>query len=490
MPRQKRRFTAKSAEVKTQINAHPTPLVSSRAVQSLSFAQYNGPITRSRTASERAQQHGIDSLPLEVLSTIFIFTLASDEGIVKRTSDGWTNPLPLCAVSSLWRTLALATPKLWSRVFVYVPDLKSKAMAKSKARLGPWIKRSGSLPLTLFICYCGVYNQSPIENSVTVVKVLNRYASRWETLYVQYPNEFPEPRESLLAELAHVDKWSSLQRMYGVKPQDTSTYTQLTHLQFYRHLSRVSYAEVVGILRGCPRLVWLSLLIEVAQEFINVPVSPIILHDLTFVSFSANHPPTIFQLVSLPSLRELVCRETWHGHLFMEPGSLRSLLSLLTRSACTLDKLEIHGTNSPPGDLIQLLTHRSCNFLTLLGICYYGSYDVPVDDEVLRTLTLHRDNSACTHLKSLSLHCRVAQCSRSALLKMVESRIGSCTASQPQDGLVCLQIELPDSRQMLDEVIKSGETVEYESQYSFPRVLFQRRGFRGNVPLLHDFFGT
>jgi hypothetical protein len=55
---------------------------------------------------------------------------------------------PLCAVSSLWRTLALATPKLWSRVFVYVPD-----KSKSKAQLVPWIKRSGSLPLTLFIWY-------------------------------------------------------------------------------------------------------------------------------------------------------------------------------------------------------------------------------------------------------------------------------------------------------------------------------------------------
>jgi hypothetical protein len=151
------------------------------------------------------------------------------------------------------------------------------------------------------------------------------------------------------------------------------------------------------------------------------PASPIILHDLSFVSFSANNLSTIFQLVSLPSLRELVCSQT---HPFTERRSLRSLLSLLTRSACTLDKLEIHGMHSLPDDLVQVLTHRSCNFLTSLGICHYVSYDgVPVNDEVLRTLTLHHDNSACTHLKFLLLNCRAAQCSQSALLRMVESRM-------------------------------------------------------------------
>jgi hypothetical protein len=472
MPRRKHR---------TQINAHPMP---SHAVQSSSFARYNGPITRSRTVAE---QHSIYSLPFEVLSTIFVLTLASDEQIVQRSSAVWTNPLPLCAVSPLWRTLALATPKLWSRVFVYVPDDKSKAMARSKARLGPWIKRSGSLPLTLFICYCSLpyWNWPSIENSV--VKVLKRYASRWETLYVQYPKEIGALRRGDPLALLRVDKWSSLQRMYDVRPHDTVTYAQLTHLQFHRHCA-VSYAQVAGIFRGCPRLVWLSLLINVAQEFINIPESPIILHDLSFVSFSANHFPTIYQLVSLPSLRELVCTQQGHS----ETASLSSLRSLLTRSACTLDKLEIRGIGTVPGDLVPLLTHRSCHFLTSLGI--YHSYGVAlVDDEVLQTLTLHHGNSACTHLRFLLLHCRL--CSQSALLKMVESRIGSCTTSQPQDGLLYLQVEKyyepPDSesQKRQDEIIERSE-MEYESQNINRSFGLRRRGFRGNVPALHDFFGT
>jgi hypothetical protein len=471
MPPRKHRSTAKSP-VKTQINNRPT--VPLRTIQSSSVARYNGPITRSRTARSLAS---IDSLPFEVLSTIFILTLASNEEIVKRSSAGWTNPLPLCAVSSLWRTLALATPKLWSRVFVYVPDDKSKGMA---TRLVPWIKRSGSLPLTLFIRYCRPYRSgSKIGNSV--VKILNRYASRWEALYVQLP-QYVFVGNSL--ELIRLHEWSSLQRMYGVKPYVTVTCAQLTHLHFSRH-SSVSYAQVVHIFKGCPRLVWLSLF-HVAPHFItNVPASPIILHDLSFVSFSANNLSAIFQLVSLPSLRELFCRQR---QSFTERRSLRSLLSLLTRSACTLDKLEIRGMNYLPADLVQCLTHRSCHFLTSLGIYNYVPYDnVPVNDEVLRTLTLRHDNSACTHLKFLSLNCP-AQCSQSAFLRMVESRISSCTTSQLQDGLLHLQIENYreplNSQQRLDEVIKRSE-MEYESRET---VRLWRRGFRGDVPTLHDFF--
>jgi hypothetical protein len=492
MPPRKHRSTAK-APVKTQINAHHTPPVPTRAVHSSSFARYNGPITRSRTARSLAdapiKQHGMDSLPFEVLSTIFILTLATDEEIVKRSSVGWTDPLPLCAVSSLWRTLALATPRLWSRVFVYVPDDMSKAIKSEE--LVPWIERSGTLPLTLFIWhYRSYWDASGIGSSV--VKVLNRYASRWETLYVQYTNMFSEPRGNPL-ELVRLDKWSSLQRMHDIKPHDTITCAQLTHLQIYRH-SRVSYAQVVHIFKGCPKLVWLSLVIHVAPELINVPASPIMLHDLSFASIWANHLSPIFQLVYLPSLRELVCRQIYAP---TATGSLRSLLSLLTGSACTLHKLEIHGLQSLPGNLVQLLIHKSCNFLTSLGICDYVSNPndgVPVNDKVLRILTLHHDHTVCTRLKFLSLHCQAAQCSQSALLKLVESRIGSCATSQPQDGLLYLHIENNREREplysqkRLYEVITRSE-MEYESR-DYGGLRLRRRGFRGNLPVLHDFFGT
>ena len=108
-------------------------------------AQYNGPITRSRATRSRASIH---TLPLEVLSTIFIL-VASDKQILAPI---WKDPLPLCAVSSLWRSIALATPQLWQRISVRKSI--SRATVKSEAKeLVLWIKRSELLPLTLVIWY-------------------------------------------------------------------------------------------------------------------------------------------------------------------------------------------------------------------------------------------------------------------------------------------------------------------------------------------------
>ena len=98
-----------------------------------------------------------------------------------------------------------------------------------------------------------------------------------------------------------LEKWSSLQRMYGVGPHETIPWAQLTHLKLYCP----NYARAVDIFQGCRKLVWLSLPIIAAPPSFNMPASPIILHDLSFLSFSTTHLSAIIQLVSLPSLREI-----------------------------------------------------------------------------------------------------------------------------------------------------------------------------------------
>jgi hypothetical protein len=192
-------------------------------MQSECPAQYNG--TRSFTARACAGvliKPRIHSLPLEILSAIFVLSLASDKKIVecspswtqRNPPPPWRGPLTLCAVSLLWRSIALATPQLWQQVFVHVPcsDMP-RVMAKSKAQeLIPWIERSGSLPLTLFI------RQSTIsfQELDAIIEVLDCYASRWETLCFEN-----EGNSNLLDFVRRPDKWSSLRRMYGVRSCNT-----------------------------------------------------------------------------------------------------------------------------------------------------------------------------------------------------------------------------------------------------------------------------
>ncbi|KAF8714213.1 hypothetical protein AX14_012871 [Amanita brunnescens Koide BX004] len=448
MPRLRRR---------SKLSGHSTPPL--HAVESPCAAQYDGPI--STTMSRMTPRSRAHTLPLEVLSMIFILALASDEQIVEESLSlwppKWGNPLPLCAVSSLWRSVALATPQLWQRVSLHIPQHISKVWAESKAEaLVPWIERSGSLPLILFIRYPSMSHQNESETSDSIVNVLNIYASRWETLYFRFGSQSFGRGWNPLA-LFRIDKWSSLQRLYtNVEPHETIPWAQLTHLMF---CNDVSYTQVVDIFKRCPKLVWLSLSIHVAPEFFDVSASPIILHDLSSVFFTINNLSAIIQWISLPSLREISVSKV--SPPATDLGSLKSLHSFLTRSSCTLDKLDMQGVIPPlPDDLVQILAHRSCDFLNSLTLCQsWLSHTLLINNEVLRRLTLHHDDSVCTHLKSLTLNCEALP----ALPDMVESRIGSHTSRLPEGALEMLHLRIKDfdPAQKVAEIIqRSGMECE------------------------------
>ena len=205
---------------------------------------------------------------------------------------------------------------------------KCTHIARSKAKgLVLWIERAGSLPLTLFFCHNRMYESA---SGNLIVKVLNRYVPRWETLYLHQRHKYSYfgTRWNPL-DMFCFEKWSSLQRMYGVSPHETIPWAQLTHLKLYCP----HYAQVADIFEGCRKLVWLSLPIIATPLSFNMPASPIGLHHLSFLSFSTKHVSAIIQLVSLPSLRAIsICDLS-----DLDRQSFDSLLRFFTRSACTLD---------------------------------------------------------------------------------------------------------------------------------------------------------
>lgn len=414
-------------------------------------AQYNVPSPRS-LADALIKPH-IDTLPSEILSTVFILFSTSGKQIDGRPI--WRDPLSLCAVSSLWRAVALATPHLWQQV--RLPRCMFRVMAESKAQeVALWIKRAGTLPLTLFIPHVSLSRAETVD---PIVKLLDCYASRWETVCFQdysYLN---------LLKFFRPEKWSSLRCMYGVMSCDSiNQWEQLTHLHI---CNRVDSSLVVDIFKGCPRLVWLSLNIHIILESPDVPAPPIILPDLSFLSLSSTDLSAILQSISSPSLREISVRNT--SVYPTDLGSLKSLLHFLTRSACTLNKLCMRSVPPRPNDLIQILAHRSCHSLTSLTLSQW-SFDhksLLISNGVLRRLTLRRDDSICTHLKYLLLD---SPTSLAALPKMVESRICSDTGQLPEGRrLEELEVVLDNFEhgQELHEIVKRSG-MEYRFGVTHP----------------------
>ncbi len=382
-----------------------------------------------------AAPHPIYSLPLEILSQIFILTLHIDSAATaelhetSRHSERHLqifNPLVLCAVCSSWRSLAFSTPQLWQRVFIHFPASLEKAQAEKRAAdLIQWIERARLLPLALHIsCY---YHLDWISRHRVdpFLSVVDNYATRWESLYLQDAFKALQlgPSPTLPSTLFLFDDfWKVLTSLLYDEPTfENLPWAELTRLRNDHQIS------CERILVKSPKLVQLS---------ISVPSftfgGQIILHNLVTFSLGMGHASrNLLNRLSLPNLRDLFLKQ-------VSLADIQPLLDFFTRSSCSLSKLEVYGQDLPPDDLLNLLAHRSCDSLTSLKIlehCDPATSQLKrelVDDHVLRRLALHQNDSLCPHLNFLTIDC-ATECSLSALLKIVESRVGCLTDWQLSD---------------------------------------------------------
>ena len=434
-------------------------------------AGHNAPITRSRVLRPHSRPT-IHSLPLELLSEIFIFVLPTDQEIYTRLesydNEEWEliNPtLVFCAVCSSWRFLAFSTPRLWNRIHIHVPRNINEAQARRKAaNLVQWISRSRSLPLTLHVS--GHYNICSLAEKnaeALIISVINDYAARWESWYSQ---DF-----TLSSSSFRVNGWHSLRRLsYPCSDlvscaNEIVPWAHLTHLHIRDYMA---CQDATMIFMKCPKLVYLSIM--VFSSTIEQITVPIILQDLAIFylkpSAGAANLQTILRRLSLPSLHTFSISE-------ISSGDIESLSNLFTRSSCTLDRLDICAVNLTSRDYTDVLAHSSCDSLTSLSI---RPLHVPIDEEMLRRLTLRLNDTICSHLSSLTINYRIPASSFSAVLNMVKSRIGSRSVAgqvPAEPRLQYLQLNLKCFKKNLAEL----EEVGGRSGMEYSRKVLGRGGF-------------
>ncbi|KAF8324653.1 hypothetical protein F5887DRAFT_1086199 [Amanita rubescens] len=381
----------------------------------------------------------IHNLPLEVLTKIFPLVLPTDLELHKKShtmppNRRTLNPFLLCSICSMWRTLALATPQLWRRVFAYIPfeGPITNAIACLKADdLAQWIQRSGSLPLTLYLTH-GAYNK-PVQLDETgpiapIVDVLTRYATRWEAFYLQSPADNEPNLQTLSAfrlggwtSLRHVSLHEIYIKTPHIKIKPIIPWAQLTHLE----IGVASLHLTVNALRECRELTWLSISFFYETTRLGLSDPPLVLPNLVTLCLSTYDLAAVVNSISLPSLREMFISQ-----LIPREDGVESLLGFLTRSACALDKLEIQGYIFTEGNLVtHVLAHQSCNSLISLSI-HRCSRSLPekchlIEDEFFDRLSLYHNKPLCPRLRFLVLERYRLEdaASSAALLEMVKSRI-------------------------------------------------------------------
>ncbi len=127
----------------------------------------------------------IKQIPREILAEIFwnsMPEIASDQmpaQMLRRAA-----PLLPCSVCSSWRELALAMPELWSSVGIMIrnPDMDPSAAAHI---IDTWLKRSGTLPLTLNIGQLSLVYDNPRSRAKpalvkSILAAFYSHSSRWQ----------------------------------------------------------------------------------------------------------------------------------------------------------------------------------------------------------------------------------------------------------------------------------------------------------------------
>ena len=352
----------------------------------------NDPIAGCRdSCANDAAPRPIHSLPPETLSQIFIFTLDIDSAAaaelfeLSRHSERHLqifNPLVLCAVCSSWRSLAFATPQLWQSVYIHIPFILKKSLAEKRAAdLVQWIERSRSLPLSLHISW----DYHP-NDSQPIVSVLNNNAIRWETVCLRDRNPALQlrPPPTTPSTLFQADKWdmplfqiSIFSRPYYAPIH--FSWAEITHLQLH---DEILCENVEFFFMKSPKLVQLSISVASSFQWFG---SSMILHNLVTLSIKMSRGfGHLLNHLSLPFLRDMFINQ-------VSSEDFQPLLGCFTRSSCSLVKLEVHGLNLSPDDLLNVISHRSCNFLTSLKIfesCDFVPGGAFVDDGILRRLAL------------------------------------------------------------------------------------------------------
>ncbi|KAF9467561.1 hypothetical protein BDZ94DRAFT_1248416 [Collybia nuda] len=117
------------------------------------------------------------NLPTEILSTIFLHCADSDG--VLNSSNTIDMPLLLTKICSGWRSVAINTQSLWSRLFINIqPNSEHQATLAST-----WLERSGACPLQIYI----IWQTPPFLDSHPVLDIIIQHSYHWRSMFIYLP---------------------------------------------------------------------------------------------------------------------------------------------------------------------------------------------------------------------------------------------------------------------------------------------------------------
>ncbi|KAJ7161914.1 hypothetical protein C8R43DRAFT_1233475 [Mycena crocata] len=378
-------------------------------------------------------------LPHDIVQEIFLACLPTHRNAAMSSTEA---PLLLCAISSEWRALALATPMLWAALHVDLDFVLARSFRLSCLRA--WMARSAqcalSLSVSAYSASCGFILASLLSSSsrwrsITldiapplVATLKNVDAPRLEAIELR--GDAITPAASSLFRSKRIRSVHLSQRDLAQFMRDIPlAYEHLTHLCLLNNNEGdvESTGFILSILAKCPRLI--SFRFQVGPLSVNgqTPVEKISLPSLEIIDIcppfnsTAARLSNILDHLLMPELRTFRIPLT---SLAQSEDDTRFLASLVAGSP-KLETLHLGLTSVTRQPLFDAL--RSLRCLTTLHITEFCTmwWDEPVPDlpfakteDLLELLT---SEDVCPALQDVYL--ARANASRERVLMFAGTRI-------------------------------------------------------------------
>ena len=308
------------------------------------------------------------SLPPEILSEIFLYAGLSNLSS-KSDSSNVTVPLLLGKVCTAWRQIAWSMSELWSCIDIRVSRKRSDTQA---ALLREWLERSGHRPLSISLT--SENDEHSWRDALTPTAVISELASvcyKWQKIDLFLPEAWYECLSKIgnhLPLLTSVTVHPSANEFIP-RPMHVFSEAPLLHevsfSHYYLHDVSLPWGQLTKLKAKCISTDECLEAIQRSTQLVDchfedvyppedqfpLPSSPVVNQHLKILRVVLSTGTVIAPLLdrlTLPSLHSLEIS-------LAEQSVCETLITLVERSSCPLERVDLFGATVLEEDMISFL---------------------------------------------------------------------------------------------------------------------------------------
>ncbi|KAJ7623502.1 hypothetical protein FB45DRAFT_925825 [Roridomyces roridus] len=307
------------------------------------------------------------TLPSEVISTIFLFSLPDDEFIAPKPNEA---PLSLISICKRWRVIAVNTPAVWASLSIditWLPAMDDWIHPDEWIDLDEdeleyvygediflqWISRAKRMPLSIKIP-----KDSPVYDMDCLLQEIAELAAQWQNVCFFVDPDYVDLLFPVDSKFPMLRKFI-LDCAEGIYPPPTlEDATMLREICISGAATPISVARCIGIIEEGINLVDCSFFLTPDQPIALLPRVANLQHLALHEQAQTGAPllaMSVLRNLTLPALKNLALKFVNPGR--RPPVDITEFISFASRSSLQLESLTLCLMPVSEVDLLSCLAH-------------------------------------------------------------------------------------------------------------------------------------